>query len=131
MPRNVDIGTSWAVLGQLVTWLLVVIGWYFVNRTNNQRETRKELRSAIDEFQMFLDQIETNAVRYHTSDTADVEVAMTLKRDLHRRLPARINRLEARGLEIKDLGKTVVELRKAVTLENFDSHKFIKQQVSN
>lgn len=131
MPRSVDIATVGAILGQLVTWILVVVGWYFVNRKNNERETRKELRNALDEFHVFLDQIETQAVEYHTSASQDTVLATALKRDLHRRLPARINRLESRGLNTVDLGRPVVELRKAITLENFDSHSFAQRQMAD
>lgn len=33
---------------QLVTWLIVVFGWRYVNKTNDGREARKECRSAVD-----------------------------------------------------------------------------------
>lgn len=35
-------------MAQVITWVLVVGGWIYTNHTQNKRETRKELRTAID-----------------------------------------------------------------------------------
>jgi len=124
-------GTTGAIIGQLITWLLVIIGWYFVDRTNNRRETRKELRAALSELQAFLDQIENDAVSYHTSREPNNILSSQLKRDLHRRLPTKITVMDSRGYTTTKLVQPVVEFRKSITFENFDTSKFRQQTISD
>jgi len=52
---------------QIVTWLLVIAGWLLVNHQNNIREKRKEIRTILDKIQSLLDEIEIQAVNYHTA----------------------------------------------------------------
>lgn len=53
-------GSAW------VGYLLVVIGWWFVNRTNNERETRKEARAAVDAAKKEVHAIAKRAIEYFT-----------------------------------------------------------------
>lgn len=49
--------------------LLVVIGWWWVNRQHNLRESRKELRQVIDRTQKVIAEAVDTAIRYHSGQT--------------------------------------------------------------
>ncbi|WP_125468859.1 hypothetical protein [Methylomagnum ishizawai] len=115
---------------QSIPWLLVVLGWYLVNRQNNSREKRKELRALLDQTQKLLDEIEIQAVEYHTVE-ATVQRAFFLKRALGLKLHQKFEILSKRSLELRLCKKYHIELRKAITLSNFDSAKYEKKELSD
>jgi len=39
------------ILTQIITWLLIMGGWWIVNRQNNWREKRKEIRAILNQLQ--------------------------------------------------------------------------------
>ena len=84
---------------QIVTWLVVVSGWCFVNHQNNLREKRKEIRALIDGVQAQLNDIEKLAVEYHTSENSK-NLAFELKRSLNQKLSSKFKILTSRGFEI-------------------------------
>jgi hypothetical protein len=63
----VDVSVS-ALLLQLVTWALVVAGWFLVDKKSNDRETRKEARSAIDDAKQQVMVICRTCVAYFSSN---------------------------------------------------------------
>ncbi|NOQ64704.1 MAG: hypothetical protein GQ582_09355 [Methyloprofundus sp.] len=115
---------------QIVTWLIVIAGWVFVNQQNNLREKRKEIRSLIDNLHVQLDDIEKKAVKYHT-DEGTKELAFQLKRDLNQKLRSKLKILELRDLDLKKSSTYQKELRKAITLNNFDTNNFKSQLFSS
>jgi len=119
------------IIGQIITWVIVNIGWWFVDNSNDKRETRKEIRATIEAMQALLDQLERNAVSYHTGDNPNEALASDIKRDLYRKLPSKIQLLGVRGLIVDSLGKPIINLRKSITLENFDSKQFKKLQLGD
>ncbi len=66
---------------QTVTWFLVIAGWWLVNRQNNIREKRKETRTLLDKIKSLLDDLEKQAIKYHTSPQSD-DLAFEIKRSL-------------------------------------------------
>jgi hypothetical protein len=44
--------------------VIVIIGWVFISRDNDRRETRKEVRSLINDFCKRVDALEATAVEY-------------------------------------------------------------------
>ncbi len=120
-----------AVIGQVITWALVLGGWAYVDRANNQRETRKELRSIIDDLQQFLNELETNAVTYHTSVNSNADLAATIRRSLYRVLTSKVNLLKERGIDVYALAYPVQSLRSAITLNNFDTKSFVPLSLSD
>jgi hypothetical protein len=115
---------SFSVLQQLVTWGLVVGGWLLVNSQNNIRERRKEVRSSLDKLLKRLDQLEIKAISYHTGLTASYEKATHLKLELSR-IKKQIDYLHLLALSFNE--DTMIKLRQAITLNNFDTVKFEPQ----
>lgn len=71
--------TGWFAASQVVTWLLVVGGWIYTNYTNNKRETRKELRGALDKLRSEMDsEVELCHEYYLSSPVESTSKASTL-----------------------------------------------------
>jgi hypothetical protein len=82
-------------VGQLITWVLVIAGWYWVSRSNDRRETRKELRSLIDGTRSLIGAIESTAYEYYGLSVDEAATrGMFLKRDFAR-LARRLSTLKA------------------------------------
>lgn len=111
---------------QVITWLVVITGWYVVNDKNNDREKRKEVRSLIDSIQNILDDIEKEAIQYHTNDQSE-ELSFQIKRNLNNNLSSKVKILKLKGFEIGKCDKYRKQLRQAITLNNFDTEKFEPQ----
>lgn len=108
---------------QLVTWVLIVAGWWLVNYQNNARETRKEVRASLVDLYKHLDAIEDAAFSYHTGTGALVE-ARRLKRDITQIAP-RIVMLRRGPMVGKiNYARPLFEFRKSITFENFDTKNF-------
>ncbi|MCX7091894.1 MAG: hypothetical protein NTY50_00365 [Methylobacter sp.] len=115
---------------QIVTWLLVISGWLLVNHQNNVREKRKEIRTILDKTQSFLDEVEIEAIKYHTSQESS-DLAFQLKRSLNQKLRNRLDILALRNLNIEKCYPHLKKLRQAVTLENFDTSSFKPQNLED
>jgi len=115
---------------QVITWLVVITGWYVVNDKNNDREKRKEVRSLIDSIQNMLDDIEKESIQYHTNKQSE-ELSFQIKRNLNNNLSSKVNVLKLRGFEIGKCDKYRKQLRQAITLKNFDTNDFQPQAFSS
>ena len=118
------------VLTQIMTWLLIIFGWLIVNHKNNIREKRKEIRGTLDKMQLFLDEIETQAIQYHTNQATN-ELAFQLKRNLNKKLRDKLDILKIRSLDVKTSYSLLFKFRQAVTLKNFDTSKYEVQTIND
>ncbi|WP_145132499.1 MULTISPECIES: hypothetical protein [unclassified Pseudomonas] len=102
----------------------VIIGWIIVNWQNNKREERKELRSALSEIVESIELLEDAASRYHQADERNsiMEKEINLKIT---RLSAKIRYLR---FESQLLNNAFIELKKSITLDNFETSHFSKQE---
>jgi hypothetical protein len=111
-----------AALAPAVSWVLVIVGWFFVSRDQNRRERRKEVRSEIERLIHEVGQIEIRAYEYLPTMADSKEsrsLGLRLKSDLQR-LAQSITRLsQVDEIDVKD---ALTTLRQAVTLgHDFDS----------
>lgn len=119
------------ILGQIITWVLVIYGWKVVDSANDKRESRKEVRAMILEIHKLLDEIEKNAIEYHTGDNPSPNLSADLKRNISRKLQVCISHLGKRNLDVTKPEKALTALRQAITLKNFDSKDFSKKRLSD
>jgi hypothetical protein len=107
----------------LITLITVVAGWIIVNWQNNRREERKEVRSSLNGIIEEITEIEDLSIAYHSAESRDqvIEKAITQKIT---RLSAKIHHLRFDSLDAKNL---FIELKKSITLDNFETRKFIQQ----
>lgn len=115
---------------QVITWLVIITGWYVVNDKNNDREKRKEVRSLIDSIQNMLDDIEKEAIQYHTNNQSE-ELSFQIKRNLNNNLSSKVKVLKLKGFEIGKCDKYRKKLRQAITLNNFDTNGFQPQSFTS
>lgn len=109
-------------LAPLGSWILVILGWVVVNRGNNKREARKEMKAAVDAIIAKSEKISDLAYEYFT----------TLPSPSNNRLAATIrSELKTLATELANLRKisdqkicaehALIGLRQAITSGKFDS----------
>lgn len=120
------------MLPSVVSGVLVVVGWYVVNKAQANRERRKQIREYVTDLATDLDDIETLAIDYHTQER-DVAKEHELISKLGRFekacsiLPRFLDRqtfFKAVSPEKLNIdGERLQQLRKAMTLRHFaDEH---------
>ncbi|WP_320837313.1 hypothetical protein [Zhongshania sp.] len=108
-----------ASTAQIVTWLIVITGWFFINHQANRREDRKETRQAIDSISRQSERICELAEEYHcqSGDKNQLNLARQIKVQLTD-LIVTIPRLQ---LLDRNEFSLAADLRKAITLKHFDN----------
>ena len=111
---------EWVVVAALITWLLTALGWLTTNRHANEREARKEYRSALDSLEADVDRLLSAYLTYLTKDAAtENEQARILIYSEINRLQRHVDSLEA---DIgKDLSGKFSLLYEAITGGDFES----------
>jgi len=112
--------------GQIITWLIVLSGWYVINRQHNKREDRKETRTLLDNLKDRIYLIEDQAIEYHTSKDFSSKKSNKIKLSIQRIT----SDIQTHGLISNDeMGDAFKTLRKAITLNNFESvnHKALSE----
>lgn len=102
-----------------VSTLTIVVGWYMINKQNNQRETRKELRKLLDDISKDLEKLTEEAFLFHTSVYNHIN-AMKIQT----RIKLSIDKITraAESLDMAhDMLQPCIDLRRSITYENFDS----------
>lgn len=114
----------WLAVAQIVTWVLVAAGWFVSNRSNNTRERRKEIRSAIDGIGKQLDRLTELAVKYYTASHNDVVAleAGTQMRIMQDRLFRQVPAVTQKNLEA-DVSHHLNRLMESLTGGDFESSK--------
>lgn len=100
----------------LLNIIVVLVGWFVINRQHNQRETRKEIKQHIDDIHDLLSNLLGEAIEHHQFP-CDKK-----KEDLYK-ISFLIDHLETKILLLKVFNKSfdsyIIKLRKSCTLENF------------
>jgi len=126
MPSGNDC-SFFRIIAQIIPWVLVVGGWWKVNKQNNFREKRKEIRAILNQLLNDLDAIEKQAYSYHTAKEELSDAGRDIKLSL-----SRISKDVAR-YDLLPSGKRhpIVKLRQAATLKNFDTDCFVTQNANS
>lgn len=115
-------------IAQVVTWVLVIIGWLIVNWQHNKRIRRNETRERLDQVSESLLKLEQMAIEYHTAKKRDDKLACSIRAAMER-IDRAIYRL---GLaNAADFNPKIIDLRRAITLQNFDSRKYERKNPSS
>lgn len=123
----------------VVPWILVIVGWWVADRTANERECRKEMRSLLDVFIKLASEIEDRALVYHSQATRPAPIKeMEIKAGLARLSEILTTALDRKlcdsrwlrnvpppsGSQIRFL---VIQFRQSATLSNFETNSFSQQ----
>lgn len=104
-----------------VTWLLVILGWWYVHSATLKRERRKEKRELSSKLCTEFMTLRDSAISFHTADVFSQRASDDLSQELNR-LIARLQRSPMSELEIPT--GQMIALRKSVTLTNIDATDF-------
>jgi hypothetical protein len=109
-------------LGPLLAFVTIVIGWGWVSRDNNKRESRKEIRANLNDIRTLTLQIEVSTRAYFQKPSGNEEAALlsiTIKRDVQY-LAGRCTALKACDPAMSFDG-LLAAYRRCVTGNDFDS----------
>ena len=106
--------------GQAVTWAIVLFGWHIVNKQNNARESRKEIRSSIDRLIVRIEKLGELAIKFHSTEF-DASLARSILQELQNiqkttKLTGLLSNSEQNQLNI--------DIRRSITLKNFDQSSY-------
>lgn len=110
---------------ELVTWVLVIVGWMVVSDQQATRERSKNSTERLDAFRKQLAEVEHLAISFHTR-TYKVSDANNLLRKLGR-LSREASYLRKQGLIGLGTSEDVRSVRSAITLKNFDRGNHVIQ----
>lgn len=111
------------VLGWLLTWLTVIVGWMVVADQQAFRELRKDRSAKLDDLRDALGDVERAAIEFHTAPAFSAENAFTLRRAIGS-LSREISMLVRCRFMGPDCELAIIELRQACTEANQDEKTF-------
>jgi hypothetical protein len=120
------------LVSPVITMAVAILGWHVINKQNNKREDRKELKSAIDSIISEIHSIETQAIDYYKVDPSEdspiIERALKKRIDL---LEQHIKLLQK--MNTKHFGKIEksVEYRRVITGGDFEQQSRKAKPPSN
>jgi len=109
---------------QIVTWLIVVGGWYTVHKAALHRDRRKEKRDISAKVCSSLSELQTAAIDFHTAPHCDVRKSTDLAQQVEQ-LAIQLQRCPMNELDLP-LGR-IVTLRQRITRQNIDPTDFSPQ----
>ncbi len=102
----------------------MIVGWVVVHFLGEARERRKEVRAELDEIFTKLREIEAAACSLHCAETysgVDGRHVLVSLESAERRI------LRLRLYDDSEFSRAIVSLRQAISLKNFSTSEFIKQ----
>ena len=110
-------------ISPVITWVLVIAGWFIVSNQSDGREGRKELRSRLDTITTLIYEIHDQATQFYLksgSDSACPALRGNMVRNLQRLgvlVTSAVGGAADDSLVIK-----VADFRRAITLNEFDDN---------
>lgn len=114
---------------QWVSWIVIIAGWWFVNRTNNKRETRKEQKIIVESLRTKIEKLTLLSIEYHLSDR-NLHKEWEIKRGL-KYLWADINIPLQQIIDKTSLTRKLTNYKKAITYSNFDTPAHKKLEIGD
>lgn len=107
----------------IVTWLILIAGWYALHLTAVVRAHRQEELAQVEDINKRIASIRDKSIAYYTngSDAADQLAVQALLRYELQSLASWVKVLRARKPKYYDLDSELIALRKAVTGGEFES----------
>lgn len=116
------------VVNQVITWLLIVVGWVTVHYLTHTRERQKEVRELKTNLIERILEIERRSIVFHQSANYNQDEARALLAEIER-VSSGISR---RPLLLLALQPKVMRLfRSSITLKNFDPTSFQPQSATS
>lgn len=113
---------------QVVTWVLVILGWVVVHYLTVVHDRQKEIRDLKLRVIQEITEIETLAIEFHTAKDFDSSKAQKIT-SMIQRVSSDMTRPPLASFQ--NYSGVAKEFRQAITLKNFDASKFHSQQASS
>lgn len=107
----------------VVTWLLVVLGWVVVHHFAQRREQSKEWRALIRKLALDIEEVTKKASAYHRADSRSID----LEEEILWSLNIIGDQLSIVKQKLKENTLSLVGLEESITMNNFQSKDFARQ----
>ena len=111
----------------IITLVLSIIGWVVVHILSSKRDIRKERREFCRNTISFIEDLEKAALKYHMAESRN----MDLEQDIKINISFLDDRLSLIEKYFPSYCGKVQFLRSAITLDNFQSAKFLTQSANS
>lgn len=109
----------------VITWVVILLGWYTVHHFSAKRDREKEARDYLRKIVSFTEELAQDAIAYHTAKSRDEEREEVILRKIQRL--SFMLQLAKKMTSRRDF-PLVRNLRKSITLTNFQTNKFKQQE---
>lgn len=109
------------LVGQILSLITVIGGWFVVHRLTKKRENRKIVFEEVENFCNSLLELEKKAIKFHLNISFDESLAGEISLEIQRNI-ARLNFYPLSSLKID--GTFLIEFRQSITLKNFVRSEF-------
>ncbi len=113
---------------QVVTWVLVILGWVVVHYLTVVRDRQKEIRDLKLKVIQAISEAETMAIEFHTAKGFDSAKAQKIT-SMIQRISSDMTRPPLASFQ--NYSSVAKEFRQAITLKNFDASQYLSQQTSS
>lgn len=113
---------------QIITWVLIVVGWLIVHYLTLTRERQKEIRELKSKLIERILEIENRSISFHQASSYSQDEARSLVAEIER-VSSTIARKPLSSLAIEP--KVVAQFRRSITLKNFDQSIFNSQSANS
>lgn len=107
----------------ITSYIIIILGWVVVHLLSAKRDRDKEWREFSRNTIYLIDKIVDEAIKYHTAECRELYLESKIKIDLDE-LDMRITLI----LQYLKVSCSIKGFRQSITLNNFDSKNFTKQQ---
>lgn len=128
LAKSVPSSEYMPIIYQVVTWVLVILGWLIVWMTQKIHIRRTECRSKLNGCVKKMNELEELAIEYHCASSADVKQARQIKTRIEQLLFSIRN---TNLLNPDDYSRVGCDIRQSITLDNFDSTNHKSQQMDS
>ena len=112
----------------IITWVIVFVGWWVVDHQNSKRQRRIEELSQVEKCISMLHDLENDAINYHTGSVRDESLSRDIRLKIQR-ISKFLNNLNL--IPIGQRNNLVKQVRRSITMENFDSSNFKPQDINH
>lgn len=116
---------EWA---NVITWLLVLVGWFVVHRATLIRERRKEKREVSIQMCRVLAELQTAAIDFHTAPNFDARKSSDLAQQVERVI-LQLQKIPLSELQVPTM--CMINLRRRITKHNIDPSDFACQTAAS
>ena len=113
---------------QIITWVLIIVGWVTVHSLTLTRERQKEIRELKSKLVKQILDVETRSISFHQASNYSRDESRSLVAEIER-VSSAIARKPLSSLAIEP--KVVTEFRRSITLKNFDQSIFSSQSADS